>query len=117
MALAEAYYTAMSKKNVAELEQYLHPDVRFIGPLAELTGKDAVLEATRNFVNFFNTLTIRAKFGSDQQAVIVYDLDFPAPIGHLPATVLMSFQEGLVVKIELFYDARPFERKKSEIFS
>ncbi len=29
----------------------------------------------------------------------------------------MEFKEQLISKIELFYDGRPFEEKKEEIFS
>jgi len=108
VAIAEAYYTAVGKKDIAGIERYLHPDVQFIGPLAKMTGKEAVLEATKKFSAFFNTLTIRAKFGSGDQAVVVYDLDFPAPIGNLSSAALMTFQGGVVTRIELFFDARPF---------
>src|SRR5690348_2761309 len=102
MAIAEAYYTAMGEKNMAGVEKYLHSDVQFIGPLDEMTGKGPVLEAIRKFVAIFKTLKIRAKFGSENQAMIVYDVDFPAPIGNLPGASLVTFQEGLITKIELF---------------
>ncbi len=46
-----------------------------------------------------------------------YDLMFPDPIVKLRAAVLMEFMDQLISKIELFYDGRPFEKKKSEIFS
>lgn len=110
-ALAEAYYTAVGKKNVVDIEKFLHPDVLFVGPLAKLKGKEAILEATKRFTTLFKTLKIRAKFGSGDQAMVVYDLDCPLPIGHFSTAVLMTFQEGLVAKIELFYDARPFDKK------
>src|SRR5258705_308768 len=93
VAIAEAYYTAMSEKNLAGMEKYLHPDVHFIGPLAELTGKKLVLEGANRFIALFNTLTIRTKFGSGDQAMLVNDLDFPAPIGKIPTAVLMTFQD------------------------
>lgn len=38
------------------------------------------------------------------------------PIGCLRAAVLMEFTDQLISKIELFYDGRLFEEKKSEIF-
>ena len=110
VAIAEAYYTAMGEKNVADMGQYLHPDVQFIGPLAEMRGKEAVLEAVKRLIAFFKTLTIRAKFGSGDQAMLAYDLDFPSPIGNCPAAALLTFQEGLISKIELFFDGRPFDK-------
>ena len=115
--LAAAYYRAMNEKNLAGIEKCLHPEVRFIGPLAEMTGKEAVLESVKQFFLIFNKLTIRTKLGSDDQAMVVYDLDFPAPIGLFRAAAFMTFEDNLIVRLELFYDARPFEKKKEEIFS
>ncbi len=57
-------------------------------------------------MNFFNTLTIRAKFGSQDQAMLAYDIN--CPIGICRAAALVQFENGLIVSIELFYDARPF---------
>ena len=110
-AIAEEYYTLMGKKDIESLEKHLHPKVQFTGPLAKMMGKEAVLEATKKFASFFKALTIRAKFGFGDQAMIVYDLDFPEPNGNLSSAALMTFHEGLITKIELFYDARPFEKK------
>lgn len=108
LSIAEAYYTAMSEKNLAGLEKYLHPDVQFTTPLGEMKGREAYLLAAKGFIAFFKTLTIRAKFGSEDQAMLAYDVEFPAPIGKFPSAVLLSFNEGLITKIELFYDGRPF---------
>jgi hypothetical protein len=111
MAIAEAYYKAMGEKNAGAVEKYLHPDIQFIAPLAKLTGKENVLEAAKRFTLLFKSLKIRCKFGSENQAMIVYDLECPEPIGSFSSTSLMTFHEGLISKIELFYDARPFEKK------
>jgi hypothetical protein len=110
MAIAKAFYTAMGEKKILELEKYLHPQIQFNAPLAKLKGKEAYLEAAKNFAAFFKMLTIRATFGEGDQAMVVYDLDFPAPIGSSSAAALMSLSAGLITKIELFYDARPLEK-------
>jgi len=109
MSIAEVFYTAMGNKNTGDMEKHLHPDVQFTAPLATLKGKEAYLEALKAFMNFFNTLTIRSLFGSKDQAMVVYDLDVPASIGNFSAAAHLTFQEDLISKIELFYDARPFE--------
>ncbi len=110
VTIAEAYYQAMERKEISALEQYLHPDVEFIAPLAKTQGKEALIEGAKNFASFFNTLTIHAKFGDDDKAVIVYDLDCPMPVGSFRAVALMSFEDELISRVELFYDARPFEK-------
>ena len=112
MAIGEAFYKAMGEKNIADMEQYVHPNIQFKGPLAEVTGKEEYLEVVKNFMSFFKTLTVRAKFGSEDQAMVVYDVEFPAPIGNCPSVALMTFKENLIIKVELFYDARPFDKIK-----
>lgn len=108
VAIAKAFYTAMSEKNIGTMEKYVHPDIQFTAPLAKLQGKEAYLEALKGFTAFLKTLTLRAAFAEGDQAVVVYDVDFPVPVGKVASVALMTFQEGLITKIELFYDARPF---------
>ncbi len=114
---AVAYYQAMNNKDLATIERYLHPEVRLISPLAEVTGKDAVLNSVKHFLAVFNKLTIRAQCGNGNQVMLAYDLDCPTPFGIVRGAVLLTFQEGLIIRYELFYDARPFEKKKDEIFT
>lgn len=108
-ATIETYYTTLAGKNISALGKYLHPDVQFLGPLGEEKGKEAVLQATTQFASLFKSLKIRTKFGSENQAMIVYDVDFPEPVGLTRTAALMTFQGDMIVKIELFFDARPFE--------
>lgn len=113
---AVTYYQAMNNKDLATIEKFLHPNVKLISPLAEVTGKEAVLNSVKHFLPVFNKLTIRAQFSSGDQAMLAYDLDCPAPIGLYRGAVLLTFQEGLIARYELFYDARPLEKKRDEIF-
>lgn len=108
---AEKYYKALAEKNMVYIEKQLHPDVRFIGPLGEVVGKDNVLDHTKKFAAFFKTLKMRAQFGAQDQAMIVYDVDLPAPIGSIRTASLMTFQNELVIRIELFFDAAPMMKK------
>jgi len=119
VASAEAYYQAMHHKDLAGVARHLHPDVRFVGPLAELAGKKAVVEAATGFAALIKSLRIRAKFGSEDRVMLAYDVDFGEPTGMCRTAVLMTFDNGLITCIELFYDARPFEKSatKEAIFS
>ena len=117
MALGEKYYKLVGEKNAEGIKKYLHPDVEFYGPMATLKGKDAVIVATSNFMNAIESLTIRAKFGAEDQAMIVYDVDMPGIAKDFPGASLLSFRDGLIVRIELFYDSRRVVEKKEEIFS
>jgi hypothetical protein len=116
LTIAETYYNEMLKKNFDEMEQCLHSDVHFISPLAEMHGKDAVVTAAKNFGGILQDIQIRSRFSSGNQIMFAYDMVVPAPIGKFRAAVLMGFTDQLISKIELFYDARPFEEKKKGIF-
>lgn len=114
---ALAYYQAMAEKNISKLEHYLDSNVRLISPLAIVTGKKDVLEAAKGFVNVFNTLKIRANFSNGNQVMLAIDLDCPKPIGIFQTAVLMTFKNELITESELFYDARPLEKMRNEIFA
>jgi hypothetical protein len=101
-----AYYTALGEKNIEAIKEYLHPDIQFSDPQEKVIGREAVLKAAQRFAGIFKSLTIRAQFGSENQAMIVYDVEIPGLSKKLQAASLLSFREGLISKIELFYDSR-----------
>jgi hypothetical protein len=105
-----AYYRALGEKNIEEVKKYLHPDIQFTDPQEKVIGREAVLKAAKGFTGIFKSLTIRAKFGSEDQAMIVYDVEIPGLTKNLHAASLLSFREGLISKIELFYDSRGLVR-------
>lgn len=114
--LAENYYNAMLAKDFDKMANYLHNNVQFIGPLAEMQGKEQIVTAAKNFGGILQDIQIRSRFAAGDQIMFAYDMVVPAPIGKFRAAVLMEFTDRLISKIELFYDASPFQEKKSEIF-
>lgn len=116
-SLAKAYYTAYHNKDLATVERLLHPDVQFVSPLAQLKGKEAVFRSVQKFLTVFTSLAVREVLGSEDQAMVVYDTEFPGLVGMLPAAALLTFKEGLVIRLELFFDARQLEPKKAVVFS
>ncbi len=108
--IAIAYYTALGKKNMEEVQKYLHADIRFTDPQETVIGKEAVLKAAQGFTEIFKRLTIQSKFGSDDQALIVYEVEIPGLSKNLQAASLLSFQAGLISKIELFYDSKSLSK-------
>jgi SnoaL-like domain len=112
-----AYYTAMGNKDIEGMEKYVHPEVHFSGPLAEVFGKQAVLEAAIKFFHHFTRLQIRAHCEGDDRVMLLLDVECPEPIGTLRTASCLSFAEGLIARIELFFDPRPLLAKKEDIFT
>jgi len=109
-ASAEAYYKAMADKDTSGMERRLHPDVLLVTPMEQLRGKAAVLEAAKRLMNLIKSIEVRAKFESEDQAMLTYNMDFGEPIGVCRAAALMTFKDGLIVRNEIFFDTRPFEK-------
>jgi hypothetical protein len=116
LTIAESYYNAMLAKDFHKMAIYLHDNVYFIGPLAQMHGKEPIVTAAKNFGGILQDIQIRSRFSSDNQIMFAYDMVVPAPIGKFRAAVLMEFTDRLISKIELFYDASPFQEKRNEIF-
>lgn len=114
--IATAYYRGVGRKNIKSIENLLHPDVTLISPLSSVNGKTPVLESIKAFSDNLKSLAIRSKFESGDQAVIVYDTELPAPIGVNRAASLLTINNGLITKIELFHDSAPFAGQKDKIF-
>ena len=52
LGIAESYYNAMLTKDCDKMASCLHDNVQFIGPLAEMQGKDAVVTAAKTLVAY-----------------------------------------------------------------
>lgn len=115
--LAEMYYTYVGEKNFDGVAGLLHQQVELFSPLAAVHGKDAVFKATCNYMSVLTKLVIREKFGEGDKAVIIYNVDIANVTEDFPAVSFLTFKDGLIIRIELFYDARLFTEKKEEIFS
>lgn len=111
-SIAVGYYTALGNKDMDAVKKCLHPDVQFSDPQEKIVGREVVLKAAKGFSSIFKALTIRAKFGSDTQAMIVYDVEIPGLDKDLRAASLLSFQDGLISNIELIYDMSCLNEKK-----
>jgi ketosteroid isomerase-like protein len=108
IASADAYYKAFNEKDPAGIAKQLHPDVQFVAPMGNLSGREAVVEAAKRLLGVMKSIKIREKFSSGDQVMLVYDLYYGEAGAICPSAVLMNFRDGLIIRTELFYDARPF---------
>lgn len=106
---AEDYYRAMLLKDFDKMASFYHKDVRFIGPREDLCGKDAVLAAAKGFAMVLRDIKIRSKCFSENQVMLAYDIFAGAATGAFRAAVLIDFTDGLIARIELFFDGSSFQ--------
>jgi hypothetical protein len=104
-----AYLEAWSRKDLDGIAALLHPRVHFKGPMQELNGREAVIEATRRIFPLLERFDVHARFISGDRAMFAYDFVCREPIGVCRTAELVRFENGLIRDTELFFDARPFE--------
>ena len=105
LVLAQEYLQAWDKKDVEGISKRLHPEVRFISPMAQVTGKERVLESAKRMFPMLRAVKVRSTFGAGDQVMAAYDFVCAEPIGVCRTAELLSFKEGLISGIELFFDA------------
>ncbi len=110
LTAAEAYLKAWDRKDLAGISKYLDPDVRFLGPMSQTTGKEAFLDSAKRMFALLKEIKVRSKFAAGEQAIFTYDFICAEPIGVCRTAELIIFKNGLISSIELFFDARPFEK-------
>lgn len=106
MTKGESYYKALGEKDIHAVEQYLHQDIVFSDPQEKAVGKETVLKAAKRFMGMFKSLTICTKFGSSDQAMIIYEVEISGLSKPLKAASLLSFKDGLISEIELIYNMK-----------
>ncbi|MDP3533552.1 MAG: nuclear transport factor 2 family protein [Alphaproteobacteria bacterium] len=109
--IAKEYCTSMREKNLEKIAIYLHPDVEFLGPLSEVKGKEKYCEMLKGFMDFFKNYDVRVICGLEDQVMMAYDVEFFEPAITTRTAALLTIQDNLIQRIELFFDARPFEKK------
>jgi ketosteroid isomerase-like protein len=110
MTIAESYMAAWQRKDIEEIARHLHPQVHFKGPMAEVTGREAVVGSAQRMFPLMKEIVIQSKFASANQAIFTYDFLCAEPVGSCRTAELMTFEDGQIKSIELFFDARPFEK-------
>lgn len=108
LAAAVAYFGGYDRKDPDAIARHLHPEVRYGAPLAQLTGKAAVVEGATRFAATLRSLTVRARFAAGDQVMLAYEVEAPAPVGTQPAAALLTFRDGLIAELRVYFDPRPF---------
>ena len=100
--IGRSYYQAMADKNLEGVATFLDDDVIFLAPLAIVIGKQEFLARCEEFFACCSTLTINSIFGEYDQAVVIFDLQYPEPIGLVQAVAVLQIKDQLIGRIQLF---------------
>jgi len=110
--IAQEYLSAWKRKDADGIARLLHSEVRLKSPVADLTGREAFLLMCRKIFPVLENISLRAQFASENQVMLVYDFVLQDPMGLTRTANLMTFEGDLIRSVELFFDARPFEKSR-----
>lgn len=105
----DAYVAACVTKDVEGIGRCLADDVRFIGPMAEFQGREAVLQSFGKIFHILEKQVQRGTMVEGNRALMFYDFVCTPPIGVCRTAEYNELVDGKIARIELFFDARPFE--------
>jgi len=108
--IANEYLNVWKEKNTDAIAALIHPEVHFKGPMAEFEGKDQFLAACHRMFPMLREFRVRSTAASENQVVAIYDFVCIEPIGVCRTAELITFDDDLIRGVELFFDARPFEK-------
>jgi ketosteroid isomerase-like protein len=94
-ALARAFTKAWTGHDMTTAATYVAEDATFDSPAFRLVGKQAYLDALDAFARTVTDARIRAVFGDESQALIMYEATVGGHI--LTCTELLTFRDGKVV--------------------
>ena len=109
---AESYYNAMLAKDFDKMASYLHDNIHFIAPLAEMHGKEAVVTAAKNFGGILQDIRIRSRFAADNQICLLTIWWFLRLLVSSGQQYLWNLQIGLSLKSSYFTMAGPLKKRK-----
>jgi hypothetical protein len=82
LVAGEAYRKAWHNKDPEGIAKRLHPEVRLIGPMAETTDKECVLQSAKRMCRLVRALNVRSKFISGDHAIFTYEFVCADPMAY-----------------------------------
>ena|SRR5579859_3348992 len=110
LEMGEAYLNALNQKDIAKITSLVDPGIRCKTPLAEVFNQGDFIITVRRMLANLKQVNVIAKFASGNQATFIYEVIFNEPVGTIKAASLMTLAGDKIKEMEIFFDARPFER-------
>jgi hypothetical protein len=106
--LMDDYLTMWENGSLPGITESLHPDVDFEAGTVRLTGRGRVAAAFASVLAQLSAFHVRSTFVCGNDAMFASEWMCTPPIGRCRIAELVTFEDGLVKRIELFCDAKAF---------
>ena len=113
-ATALAYLDAVAKKDLGRLETLVTPDVQFAGPVSQLRGLRDLRAAFERISAVHVRSDIQRVFSDGNDVCVIYDF-VTDTAGALPTIEWLTFADGRIASIKLYYDQVPWLKIREEL--
>jgi SnoaL-like protein len=108
LRVALAYHRAWTGHDFEQAMTYIAPDIVCRAPAGELRGAEAFRGFMGPFAEILVRSELRAAFGDDTQAVVVYDTD-TIPVKDAPGAEWVTVSDGQIRTMRIIFDRLPFD--------
>jgi hypothetical protein len=105
--VVEQYFDAWTSGNFDAARALLRDDMSFRGPIDTFDNADALLASIKGLAQIVTGSKRRGLIADGGQVAVIYDLHTqPVPTSHVAEWYRV--EDGKIVSMEAFFDARPF---------
>lgn len=108
---ALAYHRAWSSGDFDQAMTHIADDITCQAPAGVLKGADAFRAFMEPFSRIATRVEVRAAFGDDKTAVVVYDTD-TVPVRDAPGAEWVTVADGRITHMRIIFDRLPFEEAR-----
>ena len=105
------YTAAYEGPDLDLMESVIDPDIRFLGPLQEVSGSAGYLEINRQLLPAIVASRMTVQFEAGDEVCSIYEMDLRTPAGSVltvPMSDWITVRDGRVTRQVVHYDTRPF---------
>lgn len=107
LQIARTYVEALARRDVDTIISISADDIVCTSPRGRIVGTREFRAFHDGFARMLRKVTLRAIYGDDQQAVVVYNVD-THPVADAIVAELLKVRNGKIASTEVIYDATPF---------
>jgi SnoaL-like domain len=104
--VAIAFTEAWTSHDMTTAAGYVATDVVFEGPMTQNAGIDGFMDGLSRFAQTVTGLEMLTAVGTDERAMIMYDL-ITGPFGRLRAAEELVVSDGKITRDTLVFDTHP----------
>ncbi|GIG65283.1 nuclear transport factor 2 family protein [Phytomonospora endophytica] len=105
---ALAYHHAWTGGDFEDAMAFIADDIVCLGPAGRVEGAAAFRDFMGPFSKIATKVELRAAFGDDTNAVVVYDTD-TVPVKDAPGAEWVTVEDGRITRMRIIFDRLPFE--------